>query len=1456
MAVKRSAAETFTSEWDRAAAWAQSQGISASTYLPVYQYDVNRLQTYGYGMSAAERNRAILAAQNPNDVTPAPTDNPNPSNVFGNARHDVASIATGLINAPEGLWHLVDNTFHAATNPAKMDARTFGGTAANWLNDTVLALIPGAADLGTYLGAGGGNAGANALFEHPVVSTLDVIPAAKLLTGGLARAAAVSEVGARLAEHLDMTPEQIGQASLPRLVTKGIGGYTPTGRLARFGVTADKGMPRQLTLGEIVNSWAQAHTWSDVTSATRSLQAALLDTSQMEWDQYQWVYAPFQDALKNLSDPERAKMEQIIDNFKMKKGDVIGQAIDDKATTPALKEALEQWQRVMGYEAEDKLSRVGDDGRPAVVSLPTTDGKTGLYESSPASGPEKAWNAAQKAREGFLGQLEPVDRLVKASAANRAQVDAWAQKMTTALGAAQKRMAEDDRLDEVISRPKADRKRFGEQTETLLRRPQAERLLGRGGEVENLMQMAKDGRLDQIAVLAPKIRASMSRWDARAMKASIDPAYVGVRDLVNQVADLATKGRRLVKEIDNRILESESEAKFHVEHLESMQGDFRGASDLSKRARMRERTQLSQRHARDRNLVGEETEAALRSNTAWRDQTISATRARGDNAATRATPEALAQIMERVRGEESRIHEGHRQRRIELRKAKQTKLALLKATQRAERAELRLRHRAEVGDQAKRATELEGARGAAKAFRDGASKYADALRAYQEAVWEHPPANYRDAYMAIYERRLLQHTKVMGAVKKGFRSKLGMSEERVAELTKDPRVLAELSILYFKDVFDDPTMDAGLRADAYRAMNEAASSAKDEIRTLMAQGLDPPYVPVTHAWDESRVGRQIHPIVGHGIPTESSVKARLFDLTSDRHNFEVAADKALRETLRRDATIQMVTEHIKPIAVAGDDLRDLVAKLGFPGHRKTGALATSIEDAAHAWGLQKFDPEGLFGFTLPSWSGKGDLYLPESTVRGLKAMQRVEDSPFAAPIRKGTEVFRTAILGLSPRYTAHVLFGGTTMLALRASPYALGLIKKAHEMVRDGTLPSGIVHTRNTELGYQPNVLAEYNFRGAKQWAQLAKEEHVSVTQRIARGAAQPIHFIKATADLNYRFTTHIREMQSAVAYLDGAAKADRRGFYTDENGARVTMTRERAAYEGEKAVEKVFGNLRRMAPIERAAATSLMPFYGWTRHILGYVLSYPFDHPFRAMVLSQLAYHESSDVPKGLPLRLQFLFQLGSPDKSGNVTTVDLRFLDPFRDVANYASVSGWIQALNPAITGAISLVSPSLANYGDNTLYPNITYNDFYGIDVAGSQGNLGTAVSQFIPQVGALGSLMQAVGVARGEWQTNRAGAIKSIYESLGIPGQVSTINLKQLAARDEVARYDVAKAAGAAYLQTGDPTQLAGFSSVPNPLNPDYEISATELGSLYTAALHAYPSAPPAATLTPPPTPQGY
>ena len=134
------------------------------------------MNQYGVPMSVGERSRAIIAANNPNAVTSAPSDNPQPSNVLGNAKRDLGMIFTGLEPAVYLLTNLFDttkNTIADIADPARLTGPNVGTTVANWLQNTLLSFVPGAYDIGTVLRADptlSGDAGFKALAKDPLIS--------------------------------------------------------------------------------------------------------------------------------------------------------------------------------------------------------------------------------------------------------------------------------------------------------------------------------------------------------------------------------------------------------------------------------------------------------------------------------------------------------------------------------------------------------------------------------------------------------------------------------------------------------------------------------------------------------------------------------------------------------------------------------------------------------------------------------------------------------------------------------------------------------------------------------------------------------------------------------------------------------------------------------------------------------------------------------------------------------------------------------------------------------------------------------------------------------------------------------------------------------------------------------------------------------------------------------------
>jgi hypothetical protein len=111
-------------------------------------------------------------------------------------------------------------------------------------------------------------------------------------------------------------------------------------------------------------------------------------------------------------------------------------------------------------------------------------------------------------------------------------------------------------------------------------------------------------------------------------------------------------------------------------------------------------------------------------------------------------------------------------------------------------------------------------------------------------------------------------------------------------------------------------------------------------------------------------------------------------------------------------------------------------------------------------------------------------------------------------------------------------------------------------------------------------------------------------------------------------------------------------------------------------------------------------------------------------------------------------------------------------------------------------------------------------------------------------------------RSTWQTNRGAAIKTLLEAMNIPFVTPPVNLRQVAAKTEAARFESANKAAYAAFTTGDFSKIAGYKTVPYPLNTAYQVTPAQLEAIYNQALATTPGVSPIESLLPPPTPYGW
>jgi hypothetical protein len=722
-----------------------------------------------------------------------------------------------------------------------------------------------------------------------------------------------------------------------------------------------------------------------------------------------------------------------------------------------------------------------------------------------------------------------------------------------------------------------------------------------------------------------------------------------------------------------------------------------------------------------------------------------------------------------------------------------------------------------------------------------------AITDFEKTVFRNPPSRFRPVYLDAYVANLLRHDQGAQVLNRAAEvlTQKGVPRDEVLAVRSDPRNLYELIATFSKASSTDimsSLMDRSMDEDI-------KNSALEEVQRLRSQGFVPHYIPNVKSTDVGEVGPYNVSISTTRLPTVDAAYERMFDFTNTVYDVAASVNKGIKQVLSRDGTLDYIDNYVGQHLYPAQDLIDTYVR-EYPLEARTGGSASAhFEHVLQAeWNLMKFDPHAIFGLT-PARIAKDAFYIPRDLARSLEKItdpnvQGVDKSIFG----KGTKIFRTAVLGYSPRFIAHITFGGSFLVALRISPLAFKFVGDAYRMAKEGT--SEVLRT-SAQRGADPvelQIAAGFKSGGSRAVAAADKNFHwwsgIKMRNFLLKEQMEKLNldpdkissWLQVLPAFTFKFTNFVTNMQRSLVYLDGAASAERRGWVLDEAGHKVSITPERAHEEGMKAAEKVMGDLRQMTPLERNTFTKIMPFYGWTKHILRYVSSYPSDHPYRAMFLSNLANMNSEDVPSALPTRLQLLFFLGSPSPDGSVTALDVRALNPLRDTANYATIGGFLSSLNPAITALPAMVDPSIV-FGDNVLYPNLEYNQLYGVKEAAPGGNILTAIEQYIPQTTALDVALGLSAQYRGLRKSDPSAYAKTIFESLGLPFTPQSINVRQMAATNEIDRYQQAAQAATNAWQSGDFGPLAGYPTVPDPLQADYNISPMALEALYRNALAA-------------------
>lgn len=422
MATETSNLQSFTNNWNKYAAWAQTQGIGYKDYYPVYQLDASRMLSGESPMSSSEVTRAILAAKNPKNVTPVPTDKPkvtSPSSLFGAAVGDLRNIFTGLdpTHLATDLWHSAENTLvHPMSWIKPIEDIGMGTVTGNLaevktgLNlatdtDSILQWLPGINNF-INLGEMLANGGPENLLSHPIMTFLDLAPFAP--AGKLVSVAMDDSRVAGAAAKVGMSADQFTRASVPQMLTRKFFSI-PIDNLKGLPLVGDKvktltdaaGNP--MTLGMSLSNMVQNATGMGKTAA--ALQEAALDLQDYATDSWKVLNEPSRKAVSGLDEDQFAELNAITNGTDPRtKGKLPG---DIMAMGDIDEKVLLAYQTRNDYQTwvTDQAVATG-----AVSTVKRPDGSTAYVQTE---GTDKAVldasDAVRKATNDYIDRIKPAN---------------------------------------------------------------------------------------------------------------------------------------------------------------------------------------------------------------------------------------------------------------------------------------------------------------------------------------------------------------------------------------------------------------------------------------------------------------------------------------------------------------------------------------------------------------------------------------------------------------------------------------------------------------------------------------------------------------------------------------------------------------------------------------------------------------------------------------------------------------------------------------------------------------------------------------------------------------------------------------------------------------------------------------------------------------------------------------
>lgn len=649
----------------------------------------------------------------------------------------------------------------------------------------------------------------------------------------------------------------------------------------------------------------------------------------------------------------------------------------------------------------------------------------------------------------------------------------------------------------------------------------------------------------------------------------------------------------------------------------------------------------------------------------------------------------------------------------------------------------------------------------------------DKAETFEEAFKKNPPAN----MVPILERIIREKVQ-------------RLAEGQPWPVGPDGQPLHVSEVVSAADYIDDATRQIQ-RHDMRNLLSEQEyADIRRDVLQNWQKVADEGYHPVwTHNVEVERAG---YVPTTKPLPTRnarlSQVRERVGDLTPHIDDIAVSMTHALAEHIRDVATKRYLGEYIQPHTRTWSDIApelhrtvDILQSKGkIPrGLDEAGALQYALNRDWVEW-----NPEAIFETQKPKLTGTatvGDTktYLPRNIAKIADDLIGYEPGPIAKGAGAVSRLYKTSIMAFSMKHMAHILFGGTVFLGLRGGIEEAMSLGKAIRMVKEGEMPAEL--SRHLDID-TPDQLFQYS-AGNKLGQMYAKS-------------------LGNVAKAKMKFDEFVSNVQRTTAYLGEESRGLKRGMSAAE-----------AKELGLRHAYKTLVDIDGMNPLERNVLRQVMPFYAFMRHTLKYILTYPIDHPMRAAILSRMSDIEQKDWNSGLPEQLQSLFFLGSPDKNGNVTGIEMRQFNPFRDTGSYFTLAGFFKSIHPAAALPFTLAGGDKFT-GASALYPEVEYDERTGNLVAKRPKNAPWEVLEtIVPEAGIIDHFAGLTQDLKDLKARDPEAYKARLWQMAFVPFEPKRVNVANEAAEIQAARLAVAQQDVSNAFQSGRTGSLQQYQMVP-------------------------------------------